>query len=60
MAEGVKGVNLESDEVNGSGDWSFERGHYRLDGTRGSETGSYVLFIRKSFDKCIYIILKTF
>jgi ketosteroid isomerase-like protein len=40
MAEGVKNVTLNTDEVNGSGDWAFERGNYRLDGTRGSETGS--------------------
>lgn len=40
MAEGVKSVTLDTDEVNGSGDWCFERGHYRLDGSRGSETGS--------------------
>lgn len=41
MAEGVKAVKMFTEEVNGAGDWAFERGRYELDGTRGSETGAF-------------------
>jgi hypothetical protein len=40
MAEGVKSCAITTEEVNGAGDWAFERGNYQLDGTRGTETGA--------------------
>jgi hypothetical protein len=46
MAEGVKSVAIYTEEVNGTGDWAFERGNYQLDGTRGAETGALVAFLR--------------
>lgn len=33
--------------MNGSGDWAFERGSYHLDGTRGTESGAYLLVWKK-------------
>lgn len=45
MAEGVSAVQIITEEVNGAGDWAFERGSYQLDGSRGPETGAYVSFI---------------
>uniref|UniRef100_A0A915AIT1 DUF4440 domain-containing protein n=1 Tax=Parascaris univalens TaxID=6257 RepID=A0A915AIT1_PARUN len=47
MAEGVKSVQVITEEVNGSGDWAFERGSYHLDGTRGTESGAYLLVWKK-------------
>lgn len=40
MAEGVKAVILNTEEVQTGGDWAFERGTYRLEGNRGAETGA--------------------
>jgi len=55
MAEGVKTVSMNTEEVNGSGDWGFERGTYRLDGTRGPETGAYLQVWKKCGGKwCIH------
>uniref|UniRef100_A0A915KZU2 DUF4440 domain-containing protein n=1 Tax=Romanomermis culicivorax TaxID=13658 RepID=A0A915KZU2_ROMCU len=47
MAEGVKSVALVTDEVNGGGEWAFERGHYSLDGSHGNETGAYLIVWKK-------------
>ena len=35
-------------QVNGAGDWAFERGSYQLDGTRGVETGAYAFATNSS------------
>ncbi|KAI1709232.1 snoaL-like domain-containing protein [Ditylenchus destructor] len=43
MSEGVNSVQIITEEVNGSGDWAFERGSYHLDGARGTESGAYLL-----------------
>jgi ketosteroid isomerase-like protein len=40
MAEGVKSVQIITEEVNGSGDWAYERGSYHLQGSRGTESGA--------------------
>lgn len=40
ISVGAKHLTVETNEVNGSGDWAYERGTYRLDGNRGGETGS--------------------
>jgi hypothetical protein len=42
MAEGVASAQIITEEVNGSGDWAFERGSYHLDGSRGTESGAYL------------------
>uniref|UniRef100_A0A914X524 DUF4440 domain-containing protein n=1 Tax=Plectus sambesii TaxID=2011161 RepID=A0A914X524_9BILA len=47
MAEGVKSVQIITEEVNGSGDWAFERGSYHLQGNRGTESGAYLLVWKK-------------
>ena len=36
-----------TEEVNGSGDWAFERGSYHLDGARGTESGAYLQVWKK-------------
>ncbi|CAI4223489.1 unnamed protein product [Auanema sp. JU1783] len=47
MAEGVQTAQIITEEVNGSGDWAFERGSYHLDGTRGYESGAYLQVWKK-------------
>ncbi|EPB73968.1 hypothetical protein ANCCEY_06930 [Ancylostoma ceylanicum] len=42
MADGVQTAQIITEEVNGGGDWAFERGSYHLDGTRGRESGAYL------------------
>uniref|UniRef100_A0A915L7S8 Uncharacterized protein n=1 Tax=Romanomermis culicivorax TaxID=13658 RepID=A0A915L7S8_ROMCU len=41
IKEGAKKLLLETSEVEGTEDWAFERGVYRMDGTKGSESGSH-------------------
>ncbi|CAD5230897.1 unnamed protein product [Bursaphelenchus okinawaensis] len=47
MADGVVSAQIITEEVNGSGDWAFERGSYHLDGKRGTESGAYLQIWRK-------------
>uniref|UniRef100_A0A0K0DLW6 DUF4440 domain-containing protein n=1 Tax=Angiostrongylus cantonensis TaxID=6313 RepID=A0A0K0DLW6_ANGCA len=47
MADGVQTAQIITEEVNGSGDWAFERGSYHLDGTRGRESGAYLQVWKK-------------
>ncbi|CAJ0935045.1 unnamed protein product, partial [Mesorhabditis belari] len=47
MSEGVQTAQIITEEVNGSGDWAFERGSYHLDGTKGKESGAYLLVWKK-------------
>uniref|UniRef100_A0A0N5ACD9 DUF4440 domain-containing protein n=1 Tax=Syphacia muris TaxID=451379 RepID=A0A0N5ACD9_9BILA len=48
IAEGVKNVQVITEEVCESGDWAYERGSYQLDGSLGPETGAYLLVWRKT------------
>uniref|UniRef100_A0A8R1DJR7 DUF4440 domain-containing protein n=1 Tax=Caenorhabditis japonica TaxID=281687 RepID=A0A8R1DJR7_CAEJA len=47
MADGVQTAQIITEEVNGSGDWAFERGSYHLDGTKGRESGAYLQIWKK-------------
>ncbi|EFO26221.2 hypothetical protein LOAG_02261 [Loa loa] len=47
MSEGVKSCQIITEEVNGAGDWAFERGSYHLNGTRGPESGAYLQIWKK-------------
>ncbi|KAH7728992.1 Protein F09E10.7 a [Aphelenchoides avenae] len=47
MADGVASATIITEEVNGSGDWAFERGSYHLDGSRGTESGAYLQVWKK-------------
>ena len=61
MAEGVQSAQVPhpfpssnshlfqiiTEEVNGSGEWAFERGSYHLDGTKGIESGAYLQVWKK-------------
>ncbi|EYB83363.1 hypothetical protein Y032_0337g2911 [Ancylostoma ceylanicum] len=47
MADGVQTAQIITEEVNGGGDWAFERGSYHLDGTRGRESGAYLQVWKK-------------
>lgn len=47
IAEGVQSVQIITEEVNGEGDWAFERGSYHLDGTRGTESGAFIIVWKK-------------
>uniref|UniRef100_A0A915NS85 DUF4440 domain-containing protein n=2 Tax=Meloidogyne TaxID=189290 RepID=A0A915NS85_9BILA len=42
MADGVSSAQIITEEVNGSGDWAFERGSYHLECGRGTESGAYL------------------
>ncbi|VDM79214.1 unnamed protein product [Strongylus vulgaris] len=44
-------------EVNGGGDWAFERGSYHLDGTRGRESGAYLQVWKKASNSSIFLRL---
>ncbi|KAK0403800.1 hypothetical protein QR680_017128 [Steinernema hermaphroditum] len=47
MSEGVASAQIITEEVNGSGEWAFERGSYHLEGSRGTESGAYLLVWKK-------------
>uniref|UniRef100_A0A914VVL8 DUF4440 domain-containing protein n=1 Tax=Plectus sambesii TaxID=2011161 RepID=A0A914VVL8_9BILA len=47
MAEGVKSVQIITEEVNGSGDWAFERGNYQMELGSGPVSGGYLLVWKK-------------
>ncbi|KAF7637515.1 DUF4440 domain-containing protein [Meloidogyne graminicola] len=42
MADGVSSAQIITEEVNGSGNWAFERGSYHLECGRGTESGAYL------------------
>uniref|UniRef100_A0AC35UBJ8 DUF4440 domain-containing protein n=1 Tax=Rhabditophanes sp. KR3021 TaxID=114890 RepID=A0AC35UBJ8_9BILA len=42
MLLGVQRVNIITEEVNGCGEWAFERGCYHLLGLKGTESGVYL------------------
>ncbi|VDD88687.1 unnamed protein product [Enterobius vermicularis] len=48
IAEGVRNVQVITEDVCGNGDWAYERGSYQLDGSLGPETGAYLLVWKKS------------
>ncbi|CAB3400811.1 unnamed protein product [Caenorhabditis bovis] len=47
MVDGVQTAQIITEEVNGGGDWAFERGSYHLDGTKGRESGAYLQVWKK-------------
>ncbi|KAI3410463.1 hypothetical protein GPALN_004565 [Globodera pallida] len=47
MADGVTSAQIITEEVNGSGDWAFERGSYHLECARGTESGAYLQVWKK-------------
>ncbi|KAL3071129.1 hypothetical protein niasHS_015871 [Heterodera schachtii] len=47
MADGVSSAQIITEEVNGSGDWAFERGSYHLECARGTESGAYLQVWKK-------------
>uniref|UniRef100_A0A914WC63 DUF4440 domain-containing protein n=1 Tax=Plectus sambesii TaxID=2011161 RepID=A0A914WC63_9BILA len=47
MAGGVKNSKNTTEEVNGSGDWAFERGTYEWEGEKGVMSGNYLLVWKK-------------
>uniref|UniRef100_A0A914VGQ5 DUF4440 domain-containing protein n=1 Tax=Plectus sambesii TaxID=2011161 RepID=A0A914VGQ5_9BILA len=47
MAGGVKNAQFNAEEVNGSGDWAFERGTYEWEVGNGSVSGGYLLVWKK-------------
>ncbi|OZC10874.1 hypothetical protein X798_02018, partial [Onchocerca flexuosa] len=47
MSEGVKSCQVITEEVNGAGDWAFERGSYHLNGARGPQSGAYLQIWKK-------------
>lgn len=47
IADGVKSAQIITEEVNGSGDWAFERGSYHLETGHGTESGAYLQVWKK-------------
>jgi len=47
MSDGVKTVQIITEEVNGANEWAFERGSYHLKGPGGHESGAYLLVWKK-------------
>uniref|UniRef100_A0A914VGG5 DUF4440 domain-containing protein n=1 Tax=Plectus sambesii TaxID=2011161 RepID=A0A914VGG5_9BILA len=47
MDGGVMNMKTTTQEVNGSGDWAFERGSYEMEIDRGTVRGSYLVVWKK-------------